>query len=208
VGLQSSLFEFVDQHSTLPLKAQTELYFGDLIRHLPDLGDDVEMAGWGNTYMVRADEFRIRQEAEDSDAGILKFNLRHGYRDGIRLMIDACESNSLRQLTREEERHDVYLYEGTTPLEVPTIRPDVFGDLYLDLSRTRRQIGELPLYLVALFILSDVVRYQAEHWLRLLADHPAEEIVVERFLDLAGRKVPNLILNEMHQQVFEFKLSR
>jgi hypothetical protein len=123
-------------------------------------------------------------------------------------MIDACESNALRQLTREEARHDVYVYKAKTPVEVPTIRPDVFGDLFLDLSRTRREIGELPLYLAALFILSDVVRYQAEHWLRLLADHPAEEIVVERFLDLAGRKVPNLILNELHQQVFEFKLSR
>jgi hypothetical protein len=208
VGMRGSLFEYVDQHSTPPLKAKTELYFGELLRHLPDLGDDVEMAGWGTTYMVRADEFRLRQETESTEKGTLKFNLRHGYRDGIKSMINACEGSALRNVIREEERHDVYLYKGMTPLVIPTIRPDVFGDLYLDLSRTRRELGELPLYLAALFILSDVVRYQAEHWLRLLADHPAEEIVVERFLDLAGRKVPNLILNELHQQVFEFKLSR
>lgn len=78
----------------------------------------------------------------------------------------------------------------------------------MNFSQSRRILGEIPLYLAALFILSDVVRYQAEHWLRLLQDHPAEEIVVERFLDIASRKVPNLILNELHGQIFQFKVAR
>jgi hypothetical protein len=91
----------------------------------------------------------------------------------------------------------------------PRFRADVFGDLYMDLAPDgQREMGEVPIYLGALFILSDVVRYQAENWLRLLSDHPAEEIVVDRFLDIASRKFPNLILNELNGEISEFKLAR
>jgi hypothetical protein len=46
-------------------------------------------------------------------------------------------------------------------------------------------MGEFVLYLAALFILSDVVRYQGQ-WKRLLDDHPEEALLVDRFLLKVG----------------------
>jgi YaaC-like Protein len=204
---EQSVSDYNWRYATPPLAAKSELFFGDLIRHLPDLANDVELAGWGTPWTVRADGLRttkVNPVGQDT----IRFDLRHGYRNSVIEMIDACESGPLRELTREKETLDVYEYSGKVPLKMAPIRSDVFGGQFLDLSPNKRQMGEIPIYLAALFTLSDVVRYQAEHWLRLLHDHPAEEIVVERFLDIACRKFPNLILNELNNEIYEFKVAR
>jgi len=203
----SSTLEYNWVYPTPPLPPMTELSLGELLRHLPDLANDVELADWGAPWMVRADGLRITQ-VNPVGQDTIRFDLRHGYRQSVIAMIDACESGPLKNLTREKETLDVYEYSGKTPLQMAPLRTDVFGDLYLDLCRSTRQMGEIPIYLASLFILSDVVRYQAEHWLRLLGKHPAEEIVVERFLDIACRKFPNLILSELNDEIYEFKLAR
>jgi len=59
-----------------------------------------------------------------------------------------------------------------------------------------RYLGELPSYYAALFILSDAVRYQGQRE-RLLQDHPEEAVLIDRFLDVAVRKLPNLALNHL-----------
>jgi hypothetical protein len=59
-----------------------------------------------------------------------------------------------------------------------------------------RYFGELASYYAALFILSDAVRYQGQ-WQKVLDDHPEEEVLVDRFLDVAIRKLPNLALNHL-----------
>jgi hypothetical protein len=38
----------------------------------------------------------------------------------------------------------------------------------------------------------------------LLADHPHEEVLVDRFLDVATRKLPNLALNHLTGMVHVF----
>jgi YaaC-like Protein len=207
-GGAAQVMDYHNPYANPSLRPPKELSFGELLRHLPETADDVELAGWGVSYMVRADSMFIRTSHGAEEKQVLNFDLRHGRRPKVIELIDARENSLLRKCTSNAEVLDVYEYSASLPVPVPTIRPDVFGELYMDLSPERNTMGEVPTYLAALFILSDVVRYQADNWLRLLADHPAEEIVVDRFLDLAGRKFPNLILNELHKEISEFKLAR
>jgi hypothetical protein len=37
--------------------------------------------------------------------------------------------------------------------------------------------------------------------------HPAEAILVERYLDLAVRKLPNIVLNDLHREFFLFRMT-
>jgi hypothetical protein len=207
-GGASQIVEHHNPYQNPPLRPPRELSLGELLRHLPEVSDDVELAGWGVSYMVRADSIFIQEKAGSGEQHVLNFDLRHRRQPKVIALIEARENSLLRKCIRKAEVLDVYEYRANLPTRVPTIRSDVFGELHMDLSPDRRGMGEIPTYLAALFILSDVVRYQADNWLRLLGDHPAEEIVIDRFLDLAGRKFPNLILNELHSEISEFKLAR
>lgn len=52
------------------------------------------------------------------------------------------------------------------------------------------------------------MRYQPDQWPRLLNDHPDEAIMIDRFLEIAARKLPNLYLTELHEELFLFKFAR
>lgn len=45
-------------------------------------------------------------------------------------------------------------------------------------------------------------------WKRLLDDHPAEAILIDRLLDIMIRKLPNLFINELEDRVVLFKFAR
>jgi hypothetical protein len=125
-------------------------------------------------------------------------------------MIIRRERRLLPGHTRGIDTLDVIEYTATTstlPLSGPAMRCDLFGSLHMDFSGDPPILSELLIYLAALFILSDVVRYQVDQWARLLDDHPDEGIFIERFLDVASRKVPNLALNELEGDHFQFQVS-
>lgn len=135
--------------------------------------------------------------------------LRHGHNQDVKGMITSSQSTLLKGFTKYDDRLDIVAYSGSAPdLKVPILRMDVFGDLYIDFKRTVTVLGEAVIYLAALHILSHAVRYNAEQWKRLLDDHPREAIVVDRFLDIALRKLPNLILNELEDDVYQFRFAR
>jgi len=125
-------------------------------------------------------------------------------------MIINAEMSELHGFVRGFDSLDVIEYSatsGASEINAPSPRCDTFGSLYMNFARPNAQLGEILIYLAALFILSDVVRYQVDQWARLLDDHPDEAIVVERFLDLAARKVPNLALSELERDFFEFRVA-
>lgn len=104
---------------------------------------------------------------------------------------------------------DVIEYHGAgVSLDVPPLRMDVFGDIYVDMRGTRTELSEPLIYLAALHILSHAVRYTAEQWKRLLDDHPREAIVIDRFLDIVIRKLPNLVLNQLSGDIYLFRFAR
>ncbi len=82
---------------------------------------------------------------------------------------------------------------------------DTFGAVHFDSSGGRLVLAEPVIHHAALFILSSAVRYMAEDWKRLVDDHPAEAILLDRYLDLASRKVPNLALNLLTGTVYSFR---
>lgn len=100
---------------------------------------------------------------------------------------------------------DVRVDEREEWPRLPPMRMSIFGELYWDLAPSP-VAPELLIYYASLFILVDVVRYQGQ-WRRLIDDHPEEAILVDRFLDLAIRKLPNLTLNELANDLYLFKPS-
>jgi hypothetical protein len=204
--------DWLNPYATKPLAKRTLLQLGELLRHLPELVEDLVFTGWGHAYVVHASTLWLIDSTGPPARQNLRVTLRHGHDRGTKDMIINRESDLLKQFRRQSDTFDVLEYEtGPLPagsLRGPNVRLDVFGEPYMDFARGTRVFGELILYHASLFVLSDVVRYQPEQWLRLLDDHREEAIVIERFLDIAVRKLPNLILNELSEQLFMFKFAR
>jgi hypothetical protein len=203
--------DWVNSYATKPPAKDSLLQLGELLRHLPELVDDLAFTTWGNAYVVHASNLWLIDHPGTPATQELHVTLRHGHDRRMKDMIVDRESDLLRRFTRQRDTFDVLEYRmGPAPpgFSGPNLRLDVFGEPYMDFARGTRVFGELILYHASLFILSDVVRYQPEQWLRLLDDHRDEAIVIERFLDVAVRKLPNLILNELSEQLFMFKFAR
>jgi YaaC-like Protein len=186
-----------------------EVSFGELVRQLPELAGDVSTAGWSHPYVVHVPVFEYTVSTTVPTAS-LRFLLRHGHNTKTRAMVVRAERESLTGFTRGLDTLDIIEYSinaAATTVDAPDPRCDIFGALYMNFAPDAVAFSELLTYLLALFILSDLVRYQADQWARLLEDHPEEAILVERFLDSAGRKIPNLALNELQNDFFEFRLA-
>jgi YaaC-like protein len=208
----SQVFEHRDDHGTPALGAGSELVLGELLRHLPELAEDLPFAHWSHPYVVHVPNFSFARTTGPPPSSELRVFLRHAHDAATKQMIIEHETGlgDLRRYTRGRDLLDVLEYSiGPTPDEIssPTRRLDIFGELFFDFARTRSMLGELPLYYGALFILSDFVRYQGQ-WQRLLDDHPEEAVLIDRLLDLSTRKIPNLVLNELSRRLFLFRVGR
>ena len=201
----------------VPPAPETELSLGDLLRHVPELAEDLTSAGWAHPYVVHARNLVARRNTGVPGGPparvTIELVLRHAHNPATRDMIMAhvAPRGFLRNYTQRRDVLDIldYFANGSGPDEVslPPMRLDIFGDTYMDFCRERAWLAELPIYYAALFILSDVVRYQGQ-WHRLLNDHPEEEVLIDRFLDIAIRKLPNLALNHLAGEVYLFKIGR
>jgi hypothetical protein len=186
-----------------------QLHLGALLRHLPELEDDVVYANWGSPFVAHIPNYTLTVTTGPPRSETFVFQVDHGHHEPTKDMIIDRESDLLRHYTRQFDALNVLGYTTTGGhIGVPAMRLDVLGGVHMDFARGTLVLGEPVLYFAALFILSSVVRYDPEQWKRLTDDHPAEAILVERFLDVAARKLPNLILNELHARVFLFRASR
>jgi hypothetical protein len=199
---------------TPPPRTATELILSDLLRHLPELAEDVAAVQWGHPYAVHAVTYNVRfATVAIAQSATVQIMFRHAHNQETRQMIVDHERprGHLRGHTRGQDLLDVIGYSAaaTTLDEIASapIRSDIFGEPYMDFCSERIVLAELPIYFAALFILADAVRYQGQ-WGRLLDDHPDEAVVIDRFLDIATRKVPNLALNELAGAVHLFRVGR
>ncbi len=161
---------------------------------------------WAKLY-----HFTFNDETMES-AGKVDLTLCHHHVPAIKAMLVERQSIELRRFTMVVDEMDVMRFEQPfarrAEIRMPFMRSDIFGALWMDFRPGRTFHSETLLYLLALFILSDVVRYQPDQWKRLLDDHPAETILIDRFLDIGVRKVPNLFLNQFHSDMFLFQVAR
>jgi hypothetical protein len=209
---QNTLQDVVNVYPTPRLIRGALLQLSSLLRHLPEMADDVVLAGWEQPYVVHCPSVRFVHVTGPQEATTLAFTARHGHNQQVKAMVLGQQANILRGYTCTRDTLDVLDFTSTVAaprwLRYPSARLDVFGETYFDFYSGQCELGELALYYAALFILSDAVRYKADQWLRLLDSHPAEAILIERFCDIAVRKLPNLVLNELHQELFMFKFAR
>jgi len=87
------------------------------------------------------------------------------------------------------------------------MRMNLVGDVFLDFRRSAGHLAELPIYFAALLTFSEAVRYEPEDWWRLITNRIGDANLVQRFLDMAERKLPNLMLNELDGGVHLFRAS-
>jgi hypothetical protein len=184
----------------------TQLELRELVRHLPELGEDVGLAGWGSSYSILAGFPRFNSTTTDPPRVSVSARLRHGHDPGNRTVIQRAARAALidfQLLPEVLDVQDVRVDERDGWPRLPAMRMSIFGEQYWDLAPSSLA-SELLIYYASLFIIADVVRYQGQ-WRRLIDDHPEEAILVDRFLDLAIRKVPNLTLNELADDLYLFK---
>lgn len=186
-----------------------ELMLGELLRHLPELAEDVNHAKWGSPYVARIENYEWVSTEQPFQTTGFKFRVDHRHDPQTRAMILRRQQDVLKGYECTFDRlNSLDFASSGTGFNVPRLRMDVFGELFIDFGRKEPLIGELATYVAALFILSDVVRYQPDQWKRLLDDHPLERILMDRFLDVAGRKVPNLVLNGLSQETVLLRSAR
>ncbi len=188
-----------------PIRPGTRLPIGWMLRQLPEVADDVFAASWGHSFEVHAPMLNITPPGNSGGNGTAFLRLRHGHRTAIREMIQRREGVELRSFVRGTERMDIvdYRCDRLDVARMPFRRADVFGQTYIDFTPTRTILSELLVYLVALFALSDAVRY-TDRWKSLLDARVSESILIDRFLDIATRKLPNLVLNQLHRDCYLF----
>jgi YaaC-like Protein len=184
-----------------------------VLRQLPEVAEDVRRAGWGPAYVVSAKNYHYTFNNDTPESsGKVDLTLCHQHVPEIKAMLVARQNVKLRRFALIVDEMDVMRYEQVfsqrDEIRVPFMRSDIFGTPWIDFRPGRSVHSETLLYLLGLFILSDVVRYQPDQWKRLLDDHPAEMILIDRFLDIGVRKVPNLFLNQFHSDMFLFQVAR
>lgn len=207
---QSMIYDSRSVYATPAPSPGKVLWLGDLLRHIPELERDVANAGWGHPYVVRIHSYSMVSTSGPPASGNYSFTFNHAHNPGTKKMIVDRESDLLKKYSRTMDRlntiqYTVQFQNGEWPT-VPVIRHDVFGGIHMDLRRTNLVLGELILHFAALFVLSSAVRYEPEQWKRLTDDHPAETILMDRYLDLAIRKLPNVVLNELHRETYWFQV--
>lgn len=85
----------------------------------------------------------------------------------------------------------------------------IFGGKYLQIGHTknRRLISpnQVILMFMGLFALGYLSRYHPEIWNPFVRnDQTGEKLVIERFLEISKRYLPNLVLNEIHGENIQF----
>jgi YaaC-like Protein len=194
-----------------PPSTGRELALGNLLRHLPELAEDLPAAGCPHPFVVHVRDITVQQHTGPPPNASINVTLRHAHNPDTKEMIINHEAATglLRGYNRVRDAYDVLVYSAGAPTLAEIVRPhlrgDIFGELYFDFARSRTPLAEFPTYYAALFTLSDVVRYQGQ-WKRLIDEHPEEAVLIERFLDIAVRKLPNLALNELAGGVYLFKV--
>lgn len=190
------------------IKVGKVLQLGDLLRLLPDLVEDVKIAGWGPSWVVHVPSYSFRFQSGPPSTLDQQITLRHGHDPALKALIRTRERTRLRAYRLDADRLDVLKYRGKgQDGGLPGFRADLFGELYFDLNQSDLDLADPLVYLAGLFILSSAVRYEPEQWQRLMEGRPAEAILVDRMLELAGRKIPNLVLNTLEGTTFKFTTS-
>jgi hypothetical protein len=181
------------------------LQFGELIKRMPELQQDVIAARWGCPYTVRIEIYSLAINSGPPTSQSVRVRLDYMHDADTKAMIARAERSALKgyQQVFDVLNSVEYAHPGPSA-EAPPIRADAFGDLYADFGPLRSHLSDVALHFAALFILSDVVRYQPDRWKRLLDEHPIEATLVDRYLDVAVRKVPNLVLTAMLRQCVLF----
>jgi len=172
------------------------LRFGQLAMRMPELHQDVIAAAWGTPSVVRVESYTSIRNTGPPETQTFSLRLDHAHNASLKQLIVGAQNGQLKGYAKVFDHLNSLEYSHPGPNAVaPVLRSDVLGDLFVDFGTPQGALSDLALHLAALFILSDVVRYQPEQWKRLLDEHVSEAVLVDRYLDVATRKVPNMILN-------------
>ena len=208
---EGSINDYLTPRPGPPPPPATELVLGELLRHIPELAEDLPSASFSHPYVVHVRDMTVIETTAPVPTAHVTFTLRHAHNAATKQMLIEHEGprGYLRSHTRTGDRLDVLFYSAVAnTLTMITRAPpveDIFGELYSDFARSRQHLSEFATYYAALFILADAVRYQGQ-WTRLLDEHPSEAVLIERFMEIALRKLPNLTLNHLDQGVYLFKV--
>jgi YaaC-like Protein len=190
------------------LKPGKALQLGQLLRSLPELVEDLIAADWDPSYTVHVSTYSFVAQSGPPPTVERKVRLRHRKHGPTKDLVLSRQRTLLKHYNLVTDSMDILHFEGTASTEdsLGPLRTDMFGQLYMDMNQSDVDLAEPLVYLASLFILSSAVRYEPEQWQRLLEDHPAEAILIDRMLEVATRKLPNLVLNKLHGEIYRFKV--
>ena len=183
-----------------------ELRLGELVKRMPELQRDVIAADWGSPHIARIESYSLVMASGPPETRSFSLRMDTMHDPGTQKLIQEAERRELRGFTKTFEHLNAIEYAHAGPsAPLVAVRQDLFGVPYADLGREIGYLSDIALHVAALFILSELVRYQPDKWKRLLDEHQLETVLVEHYLEIAARKVPNLVLNEMLGQCIVFR---
>ena len=190
------------------LKPGHVLQLGLLIRMLPDLVEDVRNAGWEPLFSIHISRYSFNYQPGPPERTEGTIVLRHGHHQPTADLILSSERSKLSGYKRIRQALDVVEYQRDAEGSLSVaLRENTFGELFCDVNHGHVDLAEPLIFFASLFIMSSATRYDPEQWQRLLERNPADAILVDRMLEVAGRKLPNVALNALEGEVIRFSLS-
>lgn len=116
-------------------------------------------------------------------------------------------SNAYLQPQFSEEMTHIVLNPKVRSTHIGTY--SIFGRKYLEIGHVKgNHIVTIPqsiLMLMGLYALGQITRYKPEIWNPfVMADTTGERLIIERFLSICSRYLPNIALNHIHNSRIQF----
>ncbi len=129
-----------------------------------------------------------------------KKNITHGW---MRDNVVAYPYLKSRGLDIDRFGHLGWHRTRTVAEELSAVCVECPGPVYfLAPTISKRRVPELTVFLAILFALSRIVRYNPRFWLTIEENQTDEYFLIRQFVDLAVRKVPNLVINHLGKRTF------
>ena len=111
-------------------------------------------------------------------------------------------SDSLALIYEKEETDHQFIW-----IDHPMIKFDFKGDYYFKpIIESRFLLSNLIMYYMVMFNLGMLCRYETELWGEIIFSFSSEDMyIINEFLNISLRTFPNLILNELFQEIYIFR---
>ena len=169
----------------------------ELLQALPEMQDDLERMTDCKTTAIKVeyDGGGFGAEGNIILARVSStFDINEGYLTSRVAVSDYLKANGLSII---DEKAGTIKWEATRPSEFEQLTINAPQGTFFLPKLHKQVIPEFLIYLMVLYQLSNLARYEPESWIPLFEEQSDEYFVIRSFMRVAKEKIPRLALNHL-----------